>query len=173
MKATILLCVSILVAGNAGAGTKVYVALAGVDDDIPKLGRPSVAITVEAMTQGEAILVSNELQRELGRVVHTRPLDLEEAGDYRLKVNLDLASLDKAVSTVPFTATLASGRGDRLWRIDGRAETTEAPFDPTVMAAIGRNVVSALVHDGWLTPRYDPDDPPPAAPQLRKDDSAD
>jgi len=36
------------------------------------------------------------------------------------------------------------------------------------MTSIGRNVVAALIHDGWVAPRYDPDDPPPPPPTIRR-----
>jgi hypothetical protein len=64
---------------------------------------------------------------------------------------------------------LVSAEGRRLWRIEGRAEVTGAPVDASLFAGIARNVISALIHDGWVQPRYDPDDPPPPPPVLRTD----
>jgi hypothetical protein len=166
------LLIAALLAGSAQAATQTYVSLQGRDDSIPKLGRPGIAVQVEGMTQGEAILVMNELHRELARLVHTRPLDPNEEGDYDLKVMLDVTTEERAVSKIPFTAMLTSPRGDRLWRIEGRAETTDPAGEPAVYLSIGRNVVSALIHDGWLQPRFDPNDPPPEPPQIRKADLA-
>jgi hypothetical protein len=166
------LLLAALLAGGTQAATQTYVSLQGRDDSIPKLGRPGIAVQVEGMTQGEAILVMNELHRELARLVHTRPLDQNEEGDYDLKVMLDVTTAERAVSKIPFTATLTSARGDRLWRIEGRAETTDPAGEPAVYVSIGRNVVSALIHDGWLQPRFDPNDPPPDPPQIRKADLA-
>ena len=28
-------------------------------------------------------------------------------------------------------------------------------------------LISALIHDGWIQPRYDPDNPPPPPPVIR------
>jgi len=166
-----MLAAAVLTA-NAHAATQTYVSLQGQDDGVRRLGRPGIAVHAEAGTQGEAILVMNEVHRELGRVVHTRPLDADEAGDYDLKVMLELAAINGAVSTIPFAATLTSADGEPLWRIEGRAVTTDPAGDAAVYASIGRNVVSALIHDGWLQPRFDPNDPPPDPPRIRKDDSA-
>jgi hypothetical protein len=148
------------------------VTLAGRDDGIPKLGRPGIAVQVAAPNPAEASLVANELARELDRVVHTRALAPGEAGDYDLTVTLQSAQADGASSTIPFDAVLQSARGERLWLIDGRSETQGRLREPSVFVSIGRNVVSALIHDGWLQPRYDPNDPPPPPPQIRNDDSA-
>ena len=162
----------LLLSGTAQAATRTYVSLVGRDDDVPKLGRPGVAVLVEGVTQLEAIHVANELHRGLGRLVHTRPVASDEAGDYDLKVMLAPSHRDGRVSRVLFAASLTSADGELLWRIEGRAETEGASTEPETFASIGRNVISALVHDGWLQPRYDPDDPPPPPPQIRKDDSA-
>jgi hypothetical protein len=167
-----LLLASVVLSGAAQAGTQTYVSLAGRDDGIPKLGRPGIAVQVAAEDLSGASLVTHELTRELGRLVHTRPLDTGEAGDYDLQVTLEPMRRDGAASTIPFTAVLLSARGERLWRIDGRAETPGPVPEPPAFVSIGRNVVSALIHDGFVQPRYDPNDPPPDPPRIRNDDSA-
>ena len=172
MKALTVLAAAIVISTGAHWASQTYVSLQGRDDSVPKLGRPGIAVHVEGMTQGEAILVRNELHRELARLVHTRALAADEGGDYELKVVLDVPSVVGALRRIPFTASLTSALGERLWRIEGRSETSDAPAAPSVYLSIGRNVVSALIHDGWLQPRYDPNDPPPNPPQIRKDDSA-
>jgi hypothetical protein len=154
-------------AGMAAGGTKTYVSLAGQDDAIPKLGLPGIAVRVEAPHPDEAGLVKNELARELARQVHTRPLAVGDAGDYELDVTVGAMRLDGPVTAVPFEAVLRSPSGERLWRIEGRTDVEDAQVDGSVFVGIGRNVVAALVHDGWVSPRQDPDDPPPQAPTVR------
>jgi hypothetical protein len=163
-----VLAVATVVAADAGyAGTRTYVSLAGRDESIPKLGKPGIAVTVLAGTPGDRDVVAAELARELAAQVHTRRLSAGEPGDYELTVTIATPGVDGDAATIPFTAELMSAAGARLWRIDGRSDVEGAPLDASVYAGIGRNVVSALIHDGWLQPRYDPDDPPPAAPHVR------
>lgn len=171
MKARALLLAAVL-AADARAATQTYVSLNGRDDNVLRLGRPGIAVHVEAATQAEAILVENEIHRELARLVHARPLAAGDGGDYELSVRLDIASGDGALRTIPFAALLASVQGEGLWRIEGRSESTDPAAAPSMYVSIGRNVVSALIHDGWLQPRFDPNDPPPNPPRIRKDDSA-
>ena len=162
------LLASIIVLSSAPeAGTKTYVALAGCDDALPKLGKPGVAVHVLAMNDTDAGVVGGEMARELAVQVHTRRLAPDEQGDYDLTLTLAEPRVDGSLATVPFEAALASSRGERLWRIEGRSEVEGAPLDASVYASIGRNVISALIHDGWLVARYDPDDPPPAPPHVR------
>jgi len=85
-------------------------------------------------------------------------------------VTLSTALSGLPSGTVPFEAVLRSAEGKTLWRVEGRTELDKAGAGAEALTSIGRNVVAALVHDGWLAPRYDPDDPPPAAPTIRRDD---
>ena len=158
---------AIVLAGTAQAETQTYVSLAGRDDAIPKLGRPAIALSVDSPDGEDASYLAKELSRELAQQVHTRHLAPGETGDYDLVVTVEPARVDGPMATVPFEAMLKSGRGERLWRIEGRTDVKGAPLDASVFAGIGRNVVSALIHDGWVQPRYDPDDPPPPPPVLR------
>jgi len=159
----------IVLAGTAQAGTQTYVSLAGRDEAIPKLGRPAIALSVGAPNAHDAAFLTTELSRELAQQVHTRRLAPGEAGDYDLTVTVAPARVDGPMATVPFEAVLKSGRGERLWRIEGRSDVEGAPLDASVFAGIGRNVVSALIHDGWVQPRYDPDNPPPQPPRIRSE----
>ena len=172
MKALAGFAVAIALSLRADAATQTYVSLAGRDDTRPKLGRPGITVNVQSAAQGEAIFVMNEVHRGLGRLVHTRPLAAGERGDYELDVRLELSSVNDAVRTIPFAAWLTSAEGERIWRVEGRSETTDPATDPSAYVSIGRNIVSALIHDGWLVPRVDPNDPPPAPPKIRMDDSA-
>jgi hypothetical protein len=101
--------------------------------------------------------------------VHTRRLAPGEAGDYDLEIKLEAPRVDGPVATVPFEAVLKSAQGERLWRVEGRSDVLGTPVDASVFAGIGRNVVSALIHDGWVQPRYDPDNPPPQPPRVRSE----
>jgi len=162
----VAVCVLAAVAA-AHAATRTYVSLAGRDDSIPKLGRPGIAVKVAPDGAPDAAIVAGELARELAAQVHTRRLQPDDPGDYALTITLNAPQVEGTAVTVPFEAVLASPGGERLWRIDGRADVTGAPLDTSVYAGIGRNVVSALIHDGWVQPRYDPDDPPPPPPHVR------
>ena len=164
-----MIATAIAWAATAQAGTQTHVSLAGRDDAIPKLGRPAIAFSVAAPNANDAGVLTNELARELAQQVHTRHLAPGEAGDYDLVVTVEPERVDGAVATVPFEAVLKSGRGERLWRIEGRTDVAGVPLDASVFAGIGRNVVSALIHDGWVQPRYDPDNPPPQPPRIRSE----
>jgi hypothetical protein len=158
---------AIVLAVSAQAGTRTYVALAGRDDAIHKLGRPGIRVRVAAGSAGDAEVVKRELGRELAQQVHTRELAADEPGDYDLAITVEPPRVLGATTEVPFEAVLASARGERLWRVEGRADAEGSVLDAWVFAGIGRNVVSALIHDGWVQPRYDPDNPPPEAPLVR------
>ena len=163
---------AIVLAGTAQAGTRTYVALAGRDDAIHKLGKPGIRVRVASESASDAAVVTRELGRELALQVHTRELAADEPGDYDLSITVDTPLVEGRTTEVPFEAVLASARGERLWRIEGRADVEGSPLDAWVFVGIGRNVVSALIHDGWVQPRYDPDDPPPQAPTVRIDSSS-
>lgn len=164
-----MMAAAIALAATAQAGTQTYVSLAGRDDAIPKLGRPGIALTIDVPNANDAAVLTSELARELAQQVHTRRLAPGEVGDYDLAVTVEATRIDGPVATVPFEAVLKSRQGERLWRIDGRTDVEGAPVDASVFAGIGRNVVSALIHDGWVQPRYDPDNPPPQPPRIRSE----
>ena len=74
-----LVGVAIVMAGAARGGTQTYVALAGRDDSLPKLGRPGILLRVDASSVSDADVVKVELARELAQQVHTRRLAQDEA----------------------------------------------------------------------------------------------
>jgi len=160
---------AVVSSGIATAATGTYVAFAGRDDAIPKLGVPGIAVRVQASRAEDAASVTEELTRELARQVHTRRLAVDEPGDYELSIKLDPPKVDGTAATVRFEASLESSQGERLWRIEGRSDVDRAPLEVAFFAGIARNVVSALIHDGWVQPRYDPDNPPPAPPRVRSE----
>ena len=164
-----LLAAAVLLAlDGVSAQTRTYVSFAGKNDDIPKLGRPGITVEVFGPRVEESAAVRGEIARALEKTVHTRAVPEGEAGDYALAVTLAAPLAPGEACTIPFEASLRS-QGMTIWRVEGRAEVETAAaegLDPFV--SIGRNVVAALVHDGWLSPRYDPDDPPPAAPTIRR-----
>ncbi len=164
-----LIAAAAFLASHSEAATQTYVSLAGRDDAIPKLGRPAIALSVDAPNAKDASFLESELSRELAQQVHTRRLVPGEAGDYDLIVTVAQPRVDGPMATIPFEAVLRSGPSDVLWRIEGRTDLSGAPVDASVFAGIGRNVVSALIHDGWLQPRYDPDNPPPQPPTIRSE----
>ena len=157
----------ILLTGTAQAGARTYVSLAGRDDSIPKLGMPGISVRVDSRDANDAAFLTGVLARALAQQVHTRRLAPNEAGDYDLEVRLETPRIDGPVVTVPFEAVLKSSRGESLWRVEGRSDVEGAPIDEAILAGIGRNVVSALIHDGWVEQRYDPDNPPPPPPTIR------
>ena len=159
----------IVLARPAAAGTRTYVALAGRDDGLPRLGRPGIRVQVDGSSPTNAAFLTSELARVLAQQVHTRGLETGEPGDYDLEITLEAPRVEDSVTMLPFEARLRSAQGERLWRIEGRSDVVGAPLDASVFAGIGRNVVSALIHDGWVQPRYDPDNPPPQPPSVRNE----
>lgn len=154
---------------SARAGSRTTVALAGVDESARKLGMPAIALEVSGSPAPDARAVATELARGLDKLVYTRALREGEPADYVLRVTLGARLSDGSTITIPFEAALAAASGAPVWKVEGRTEVDGAPVAPADLVAIGRNVLAALVHDGWVQPRYDPDDPPPAAPQIRRD----
>ena len=164
-----ILAILLVTSGGASAGARTFVSLAGRDDAIPKLGLPGIAVRIDAPDAEAAAPVKAELERELARQVHTRHLGVDEPGDYDLVVKMDEPRADGALRTIRFEAVLRSSRGEPLWRVDGRTEVEGGPVDGTVLAGVSRNVLSALIHDGWVQPRYDQENPPPPPPTIRND----
>jgi hypothetical protein len=155
----------------AGAGIRTTVTLAGKDDALRKLGEPGVELRIESPDPAAAAAVRETLSHALLKIVYTRPLSDGEAGDYALRVTLEPRRAGRESATIPFRAELTAADGRPLWRIEGHADLDTAADEPAAFVSIGRNVLSAMIHDGWLQPRYDVNDPPPAAPSIRKDDT--
>jgi hypothetical protein len=155
----------------AGAGVRTTVTLAGKDDALPKLGMPGVELRIESPDPAAVAAVRETLGQGLQKLVYTRPLAEGEPGDYALRVTLEQRQNGRESATIPFRAELTAADGRALWRIEGHADLDTTADEPGTFASIGRNVLSAMIHDGWLQPRYDVNDPPPAAPSIRKDDT--
>jgi hypothetical protein len=156
------------VSASANAQPRTYVNFAGKNDDLPKLGLPGITVEVFGPRVEESSAVRTEISRVLTDTVHTRPVAGGEAGDYALAVTLAAVVKGAGATTVPFEAVLKARDGKTLWRVDGRTELGQAGEDTEALVSIARNVVSALVHDGWVAPRYNPEDPPPAPPTIRR-----
>ena len=155
----------------ASAGIRNSVTLAGKDDALQKLGVPGVELRIDSSDAAAAAAVRETLGHALLKLVYTRPLADGEAGDYALRVSLEPLRSGHESSTIPFRAELIAADGTALWRIEGHADLDTEADEPGALVSIGRNVLSAMIHDGWLQPRYDVNDPPPAAPSIRKDDT--
>jgi hypothetical protein len=168
MHRSFLAAAALVAIGTAHAQTRTYVTFAGKNDVLPKLGLPGITVEVFGPRVEDSAAVLGEIARELATTVHTRPLAKGEAGDYALAVTLQAPVSGVASGTVPFEAVLRSTEGKTIWRVDGRTEIEKAGVEVEALTSIGRNVVSALIHDGWLAPRYDPEDPPPAPPTIRR-----
>jgi hypothetical protein len=168
MNRTLLATAALLAMTAAHAQTRTYVTFAGKNDDLPKLGLPGITVEVFGPRVEESTAVREEISRELTKTVHTRAVVPGETGDYALAVTLATSLAGLQAGTVPFEAVLRSAEGKTLWRVEGRAEVEKTGVAPEAMTSIGRNVVAALIHDGWVAPRYDPDDPPPPPPTIRR-----
>jgi hypothetical protein len=155
----------------AGAGVRTTVTLAGKDDALPKLGMPGIALDVRSSDSAATAAVRDTLSKGFVKLVYTRRLADGEPGDYALRVTVGERFTGDSSATVPFRAELLSADGRSLWRIEGHADLDGAAADPELFTSIGRNVLSAMIHDGWLQPRYDVNDPPPPAPSIRQDDT--
>src|SRR5262249_12873445 len=158
-------------ATGAVAGVRTTVTLAGKDDAIPKLGIPGIALRIDGPDATADAGVRETLGAGLNKLVYTRPLSASDSGDYALIVTVDGRSAGRESVTVPFHAELDAADGRRLWRIEGHTDLEGAGDDSEIFTSIGRNVIAALIHDGWVQPRYDVNDPPPPAPSIRVDDS--
>jgi hypothetical protein len=143
------------------------VTLAGNDDARFKPGVPGIALRVESEGNDAIAVVSREISRELERQVYTRALHEGDLGDFDLVVAVGKVAGDGPVVEVPFSAELTGAQGERVWRVEGRTEVADEVVGHSAFIGIARNVVAALLHDGWVAQRIDPDDPPPPAPEIR------
>lgn len=161
--------IATLVAMPAAAAARTTVTRIVSDPNATRLGMPGVAVTVRGPSPDRAAIVRARLVADLAKLVYTRSLAPGEEGDYDLTVTLAPRRDGAASVTIPFEAVLTAADGAELWRATGRTEVTDAPVGAPVLASVARNVLSALVRDGWLATRYDPDNPPPATPHLRRE----
>lgn len=157
-------CAAFLLAAAvpAGAGVRTTVTLQGQDPAAPKLGLPSVAVSV---TGPDAVLVDSLRSFLAGDALHRTHSRLPGEGerpDYTIDVVLEPAT----AAGIGFRVSLTTWDDRVAWRSVGTALPDGPHLDHETTVSIGRNILSALIHDGWLQARYDPDDPPPAAPRI-------
>lgn len=158
---------SLVSAGTALAANRTFVTLAEHDATAHKLGMPGIALRIQDESGRDGGAIGEEVGREFVHQVFTRPLSPGETGDYDLTVDVGHPVPDGSSTVVPFEASLTLADGHALWRITGRTVVEDGAIDRSTFVGIGRNIVSSLIHDGWLAARYDPNDPPPQAPTLR------
>ena len=157
--------VGLLLAGTASAQTTT-VALRTQDAALPKLGLPSLRVQVEgtgpvALDTFHAWMTSDVL-----RLSHVKDGAGDPSPDYTLVVRFLEDAPDSG--SVAFEASLITHDGTTAWVADGRTTADGASRDAATWRTIGRNVFSALCRDGWLQPKYDPDNPPPATPVVER-----
>lgn len=146
---------------------RTFVTLMGHADDLPRLGNPAIHVEVLSAAGDLAESLARALTVDLDSLAHSRPDRGEAPYDYRLEVRVDPPPAAASADPLRFTATMEHPARGIVWRTEGRTELSGRPVDTEVIAAISRNLVSALVHDRWIAPKLDPDDPPPAAPFVR------
>lgn len=161
-------CAAACITGAWAAG-KTYVTLVEQAPDPRPQGRPGIAVVVDGPEAEACARVREQLVRDLGKLVHTRALSDTDVADYDLTLRIETPRTDPALKSVAFQASLSEPRGRRLWLVDGRTEWEGPSSAPEFAQGISRNVVAALMRDGWLQQRYDANDPPPAAPTIRND----
>lgn len=167
----LVVAAAVVASGAAHAQTRTFVKLAGKDDSIRKLGVPAISVQVFGARLDEATTLRDALGKDLAAMVHTRTLAAGDSGDYALEVTLLSPQEDGSAMTLPFEAVLRQPDGTKLWAIDGHTETVGAPVGAEALTSLSRNLVSAMIHDGWVQPKYDPDNPPPPAPTIHRDPS--
>ncbi len=158
----------VLAALPAAAGVKTYVTHAGPGEPLLRLGLPVLDVRVTADFAADTAPLEAKLEQDLGRLVYSRPVQDHEPSDFVLTVTLHKPQVEVPLTQVAFEASLTAVDGTVPWRITGRSEVEDAPLDEDVLEAIARSVLSALLYDQWVQPRYDPEDPPPQAPVVRR-----
>jgi hypothetical protein len=157
---------SALAATVASAGMTTTVALRSQDAALPKLGLPSLRVEIQGTGPVASDTLRGWMAADVLRLTHVRDGEADPSPDYTLVVRF----LDDAVDSqdVPFEATLLTHDGVAAWIADGRTTPDGPAHDAAAWRTVGRNVLSALIRDGWLQAKYDPDNPPPAAPVIQR-----
>ena len=157
-------CVVLLLAAAvpASAGVRTTVTLQGQDPAEPKLGLPSLAFSVTGPDAALAESLRSFLAGDVLHRTHSRPPAEGERPDYTIAVVVEPGTR----AGIGFRVSLTTWDGRVAWRSVGTAVPDGPHLDHETTVSIGRNILSALIHDGWLQARYDPDDPPPAAPRI-------
>ena len=146
----------------ASAGMTTTVALRSQDASLPKLGLPSVRVVFQGTGPVALDVLRDDLAADVLRLSHVRDVDQEASPDYFVVVRF-VESETENRGDVRFEASLLTHDGRVAWIADGRTVSV-GNVEPAAWRTIGRNVLSALIRDGWLEAKYDPNDPPPAAP---------
>lgn len=155
-----------LAVSTASAGMTTSVALRTQDATLPKLGLPSLRVEIQGVGPVAPDTLRAWMTADVVSLSHAKDGAADPSPDYTLVVRF----LDEAVEggDVSFEATLRTHEGTAAWIADGRTTPDGPARDAAAWRTIGRNVLSALIRDGWLQARYDPNDPPPATPVVER-----
>lgn len=148
----------------ARAGVTTTVALKGHDPDARKYALPSIEVRVDGPDAERAQVVATALARDLASLAHTRVPGRGEIATYAIAIDL-LPAEDAAQR---FGARLVASDGAVVWSVEGVTRSDAGPVDGDGLRSLARNLYSALVRDGWLQAKYDPNDPPPPPPVLER-----
>ncbi len=158
--------VVLLAWGAAGAAVRTRIDLAGTDERAVRPGNPVLRVAVRASDAAvDAGALEGALSEDLPKLAWMRLSRRDEPAD--LDLDVDLGAPEPAGPAIPFSARLVDRSGRTVWSVTGRTETDGAPIDSAALRSLGRNLVAALAHDGWLQYRDDPANPPPRPPVIR------
>lgn len=160
---------ALLYAAALAAGTWTQVDLVRQDERLPRLGLPAVLVVVEAGDYRDAARLASFVSSDLDYLAHVSLVTGELPFDYELRIRVEPPRPDSAASKIAFGATLSLPDGTRAWEVVGETRLGGTLIDDAVLRSIGRNVASELIRYGWLPPRDHPENPPPAAPGIRRD----
>ena len=166
----VLVVVALGAAAPPEAAVRTFVDLVRTDEAATRLGRPSIRVEIRGALVPGTETLEDDLVADLGRMVHLRPLAEGEAGDFVLDLRLLEMRQESRMSVLPFEARLLEPDGREVWMVEGRTEIEAAPCDASAIASVRRNVVSALIRDGWLQLKDDPDHPAPPPPVVTRGD---
>lgn len=161
-----LAAVGLLSVMAVGAAVRTHIALNGVDASAPKPGLPTVQVHVTGGEADRVTFLADALGRDLRKLVILREPEAGEIPDFDLRVVLGARVLGAGMVSQPFEVALVDHEGRTVWRTTGRTESDNGVLDPGTLQGTGRNIISALIHDGWLEARIDPDDLPPSPPSV-------
>lgn len=176
LRSPALLIAAVFVAGSAGFAQaqvkppRTFVSLSGQADPHPRLGNPAIHVEVRSPVPSLADGLADALTADLEKLAYSRPGRDDSPFDYRLGVVLDPPVAGAPGEPLRFTATMDSPERGIVWRTEGRTELDGRPIDPEVISSVSKNLVSALLHDGWIVARLDAEDPPPSAPRIKISD---
>jgi hypothetical protein len=153
-----LAAVTFVVAAQAQITTTV--SLTSQDTNAAKFALPSIEVRVDGPDAGRSHALAAALSHDLVARTHARAPEGAEAATYVLA-----ASLPAREGTLQrFDARLIALDGKVVWSVEGSTSGEAAPGAEVALLDIARNLRSALVRDGWVEAKYDPNDPPPPPP---------